>query len=209
MVENTIKDMLTTFRHGNCMELEVNYASEVTASQFNELKRAMQQSALSGILKAKIEKRYIDLHFANSVRCRTEIGFPAKVHQKTRIRDLKVTCDPIKFHFCLNSEVPLSDQQVGSIWDKFSAPQLVRLQRVWEFDYKEAFRYCLKEVGTGTTKQEAANSILKYEIEIELIPHAHYFNAHSEDDIVASFLAKCYDLIPSYLKRESIFIVSC
>jgi len=142
---------------------------------------------------------YTDCFYPGNIRVRAVVGKPPECVIKTKICSIHAKCAQKRqfdFHFTLKNEIPTQ------LPNSSTPPDLVRLQVVWEFQYKQAFSYFLKKVVSGTTMAVAAQTAPTYEFEIEVIPKSAYLSSHTHEEMADSLIAKTLAFIRESNEEE-------
>jgi hypothetical protein len=194
-----LEEMFGHFRlleHGELEVLLCEKQDEKTVSQstFQRILHCLQQSSTPphNIFKYIGERTIQDFFFSHgNVRSRIEAGRSPITIQKKKVSTAAARCvERPQYSFCfhLKQEHPTKNPSMA-------IPNCVRLQQAWEFTYKDAFRYTLKKVCTGNTKEQACKQEPTYEIEIEVIPHSAYLSESTNEFMAHSLVIKIMDLV--------------
>lgn len=190
-------------------------------NQTSELEVAICEKAIKGVSFQTIDQIYSllehwtnektlnfkgcfivkDFFYPHSLRSRCILGYKNQGEDedtqnitKTKIASIHAKCPErkyVEFHILLKDEIPYIEpvSPNNEIID-------VRIQLMWEFEYKDAFHYFLKQVQTGKSVEDACSKEeILYEVEIELNRDCEYFKNNTDEDLAKKLIEKVLDLV--------------
>lgn len=191
-IEDSVLDEITTavsmFRQNPTYELSI-HVFDMSFEVFQSLFSMFHQSVESSLMKTRPKTNVVDFFFKNHTRSRHIISQEPDIVRETCIRysDVCVTQDPkCMFRVGLQCKEPLVELPTSKC-------KLVCLQEVWEFDYKNSFRYIFRKVAQGKTRQTACAGGVTFSVELQLV-RGDDITALSDQDIARSVMVKGLDL---------------
>ncbi len=197
-----LASLMKAFRENQTSELEISISERnikgVTFPIIDKIYSLFEHWTKEKLMNYKGCFVVKDHFYANSVRSRVISEYCGDNEEtqnitKTKIASMHTKCPErkhVEFNILLKDEIPLLDPiSVNNVAIN------VRIQIIWEFDYKNVFRYFLKQVQTGKTVEDACDQEILYEIEIEINRDCDYFQKNSDEDMAKKLVEKALDLI--------------
>lgn len=191
-----LASLFKAFRENETSELEITilqrHEDSIPFAVFNDIFLLMEHWVESKNLDYIGFFIVKDFFYANSLRSRV-IGEETQNITKTKIASIHAKCPErkhVEFHIMLKDEIPVIEpiSVTNEILD-------VRIQKMWEFSYKDIFKYFLKQVQSGKTVEDACQNPIKYEIEIEINRESSYLSQFTDDEMASKFIEKALDLV--------------
>ena len=208
-MKSQLTSLIKAFRTSETSELEVVLSERgekgISFEPFENLFGLLNNWTEKGHLEFLGSKAVKDLFYHSSVRSRCVVGFEDENITKTKIHSIHAKCPErkhVEFHFTLKDEVPLADPIAMN-----NEPIEVRIYLLWEYEYKNLFRYSLKQVQTGKNVEHACHNEIIYEVEIELIRNLELlkeFNNDDDEELAHKFIEKSLDLCGRASKKTNI-----
>jgi hypothetical protein len=187
--------MFRAFSNQPTSELEVSISLRSAGKQFvpKKIMKILKEKlpTFPGIV-ACTQVKYTDSFFPGNIRVRSRgMGHKGEAIIKTKLCSIHAKCAQKRhfdFHFTLKDEIPTEAPENA-------VPEFVRIQKVLEFQYKQAFCYFLKKVNSGPSVALACKEDPIYEVEIEVIPRSAYLLSHSHEEMADSLISKALGFI--------------
>ncbi len=203
-MQTQLASLFKAFRENETSELEIAISQKgeksVPLEVFNDVFLLLEHWMINKYINYKGCFKVKDFFYPNSIRSRVIAPYSKEYDDadtqnitKTKIAHIHTKCPErkqVEFHIQLKDEIPLIEPI--SVSNEYID---VRIQLMWEFDYKNIFRYFLKQVQSGLTVENACKNSIQYEIEIEINRDSSYLKEFSDDDMAKKLIEKTLDLL--------------
>lgn len=195
LVQDFVQDDQLELEMCLCVKRAKDEPTKLPQDMAYKMMTTLSDSAKEGHFKAT-KHMFVDYFYQNGTirhRCFVESTMRPETVRKTRIGRALASCPQRDYNFCFNLKREQPIRNFNTI--EQGAPEYIRIQQEWVFEYKNAFRYVVKQVQSGgTSKEECLNKPLHFEIEIELLHDSDYIKQRSIRELTESFIEKCLDL---------------